>query len=147
MGVVAWMTGASFIFPSLGPTAYILAFDRKVSHSARVVIGGHACGVAGGLAGYHLIATPHTLMILGDAFALPALLLGLAAVVSIALTSFLMLWLKVSHPPACATTLIISLAMLSKVTDGLVILLAVSVLYAGYWILQKSIGPSDSPDD
>lgn len=139
MSLVAWVTGAPFIFPSLGPTAYILAFDRKISYSAKVVIGGHACGVIGGLASYYFIVAPHNLLMITEAFSPAGLLLGLGAITSIAICTFLMLWFHVSHPPACATTLIVSLGILPRWIDGLIILIAVGILYCGYWIFQKTI--------
>jgi membrane protein implicated in regulation of membrane protease activity len=67
----------------------------------------------------------------------PGIFLGLGAVLAIAITTFLMLWFQVSHPPACATTLIISLGILPYWYDGLVILIAVAILYFTYWIFQK----------
>jgi hypothetical protein len=29
LGVIAWGSGQPFVFPSLGPTAFVLAFDRQ----------------------------------------------------------------------------------------------------------------------
>jgi hypothetical protein len=29
LGAVAWVTGQPFIFPSLGPSAFVLAFERR----------------------------------------------------------------------------------------------------------------------
>ena len=137
LSIIAWALGAPFIFPSLGPTAYILAFDQKRSHSARVVIGGHACGILGGLVSYYLVVDPYSLLLLSEAVSTPGIFLGLGAVLSIAITTFLMLMFQVSHPPACATTLIISLGILPYWYDGLVILIAVVILYCVYWVYQK----------
>jgi hypothetical protein len=132
MGVIAWVTGNVFVFPSLGPTAYMLAFDRVASTSARVVIGGHACGVLGGLAGYRLFGDPYHLLMFAEPLSGAGAGLALGAVCSIALTAMLMLSLRVSHPPACATTLIISLGILPRLADAAVILLGVAILYGGY---------------
>ena len=137
LGLIAWISGNPFIFPSLGPTAYILAFDQKISHSAKVVIGGHACGILGGLVSYHLFVAPHNLMMLSEAVSTQGIFLGSGAVFAIAITTFLMLSFQVSHPPACATTLIISLGILPRWYDGLVILSAVTIMYITYWIYQK----------
>lgn len=106
---IVWSVGAPFIFPRLGPTAYILAFDQKRSHSARGVIGGHACGILGGLVSYYLIVDSYNLLMITETVSTPGIFLGLGAVLAIAITTFLMLLFQVSHPPACATTLIISL--------------------------------------
>lgn len=137
LSLIAWISGAPFIFPSLGPTAYILAFDQKRSHSARVVIGGHACGIIGGLVSYYLVVDPYNLLMLTETVSASGIFLGLGAVLAIAITTFLMLLFQVSHPPACATTLIISLGILPHWYDGLVILVAVIIIYYIYWIYQK----------
>jgi len=142
LSLIAWASGSPFIFPSLGPTAYILAFDRKQSHSARVVIGGHACGILGGLVSYYLVVEPYNLLMITEVISTSGIFLGLGAVLAIAITTFLMLGLQMSHPPACATTLIISLGILPYWYDGLVILIAVAILYFTYWIFQKmTLGP------
>jgi len=42
LGVVAWVSGQPFIFPSLGPSAFILAFERTGEHTwPGWVIGSH----------------------------------------------------------------------------------------------------------
>jgi CBS-domain-containing membrane protein len=101
------------------------------------VIGGHACGILGGLVSYYLVVDPYSLLLLSEAVSTPGIFLGLGAVLSIAITTFLMLMFQVSHPPACATTLIISLGILPYWYDGLVILIAVVILYYVYWVYQK----------
>lgn len=139
VGVIAWLSGRPFIFPSLGPTAYVLAFDimpdRK--HSLRTVIGGHGCGVLGGFLCYHLLVSPNTLMGLTEPVSFMGALLGLGAVAALMTTTFLMLMFNASHPPACATTLIISLGILSDPIDGLFIMGAVLLMYIGYWLVQN----------
>jgi hypothetical protein len=45
-----------------------------------------------------------------------------------------------SHPPACATTLIISLGILPEWSDGLVIFMSVIIIYLFYYGFQKSMG-------
>lgn len=143
LSLIAWALGTPFIFPSLGPTAYILAFDRKRSHSARVVIGGHACGIIGGLISYYLVVDPNNLLMLTEAISTPGIFLGAGAVLAIAISTFLMLLFQVSHPPACATTLIISLGILPYWYDGIIILIAVVILYYTYWVFQKMTSDPD----
>ncbi|MEX0648829.1 MAG: HPP family protein [Balneolaceae bacterium] len=133
-GIIAWLTGKPFIFPSLGPTAYLLAFDYKKTHSARVVIGGHICGVAAGLISYWLIADPHTMVQISGALSSSGWYLSAGSAAALALTTILMLSFNVSHPPACATTLIISLGILPGWDDGLYIILAVGLMYGIYWL-------------
>lgn len=137
LGVVAWLTGSLFIFPSLGPTAYILAFDDQLSYSASVVIGGHGCGIVGGLISYMFIVNPVQLLHLAEPLSSIGLQLALGSVISLMITAFLMLWFQISHPPACATTLIVSLGIMPHWQDGMLILIAVTIMYAFYWLYQK----------
>lgn len=45
-GVVAWVTGTPFVFPSLGPTAYLLA-SQRTRNRGRLgrVVAGHVVAV------------------------------------------------------------------------------------------------------
>jgi CBS-domain-containing membrane protein len=132
LGAVAWGTGAPFIFPSLGPTAFLLSI-RPQGHNARrawAVIGGHAWGVAAGLASYHLLLSGASLMDLQAPGTWVGLGLAASGTVATALTSALMIGTRSVHPPACATTLIVSLGLLSTPTEGAVIVGAVTTLYA-----------------
>jgi CBS-domain-containing membrane protein len=131
LGAVAWGTGAPFIFPSLGPTAFLLSI-RPQGHDARrawAVIGGHAWGVAAGLASYHLLLSGASLMDLQAPGTQLGLALAASGTLATALTSALMIGTRSVHPPACATTLIVSLGLLSTPMEGAVIVGAVTILY------------------
>jgi CBS-domain-containing membrane protein len=88
-------------------------------------LAGHSIGI---LAGWF------ALVVFGLQHAGPALAVGVtsarvgAAAVSLGLTALLMVWLAVPHPPAGATTLIISLGVLTTFTDFVVLLLGVVLL-------------------
>ncbi|MFT4947254.1 MAG: hypothetical protein ACI8TL_001494, partial [Natronomonas sp.] len=50
LGGVAWASGQPFVFPSLGPSAFILAFDRRSDRTTTYrIVGSHAIG---GVAGF-----------------------------------------------------------------------------------------------
>ncbi len=138
--LVAWLTGRPFIFPSLGPSAFSLVIDGDGEESARRVVGGHLLGVLGGLVAYHLVAQGVSLAHLPAQFSLPMLRLGASGVISVVLTSLGMLAARAVHPPACATTLIVSLGVLSTVGDALYIMLAVSLMYALHRLLSPGHG-------
>ncbi len=123
-GLAAWLTGQPLIFPSLGPTAFALVFDRR-ENDARQVIGSHLIGVAGGLIAYHTLAQGLTLAALRPVFSMDGLRIVASGVLSIGLTTLAMAVLRLSHAPACATTLIVSLGVLPAVTDGVLIMVAV----------------------
>lgn len=139
---MAWFTGAAFIFPSLGPTAYLLASDEQFSYSANTVIGGHACGVIGGWVSYHVIAAPYDMMHISGAMSYEGLMLVSGSVIAIILTIVLMLLFNASHPPACATTLIVSLGILPSWQDSILIVLAVTGIYLTYLLYQKGMSSS-----
>lgn len=142
LGIIAWFSGNAFIFPSLGPTAYLMAADWDMKLSPREVIGGHICGVIGGWISYFWMVSPATMINLSGLQSDAGLQIALGAGLAIFITSFLMILTKTSHPPACATTLIISLGFLPNLHDGLIIIFAVVVLFGLYqflfWIIDKA---------
>src|SRR6266567_3135872 len=126
MAALAVVTHSPFIFPSLGPTAFLFFYTPTApSASPRNTIIGHAIGVA---AGYF------SLVVTGLTMAGPALAVGvtwprvIAAALSLGLTSGLMVLFKSPHPPAGATTLIISLGFITNPWLLLVLLVAVVLL-------------------
>ncbi len=123
-GLAAWLIGQPLIFPSLGPTAFALVFDRR-GNDVRQVIGSHVIGVVGGLIAYHTLANGLTLAALRPAFSIDGLRIVASGVISIGLTTLAMTALRLSHAPACATTLIVSLGVLPAITDGILIMVAV----------------------
>lgn len=138
LGLVAWGTGKPFIFPSLGPTAFVLSVQSQADHaSAWVVVGSHAWGTLAGLASYHLLASGGTLMILQTPMSEVGGLLAASGTVAMLLTSALMIGTRSVHPPACATTLIVSLGLLPTVREGALIIAAVALLYGLSWGWQK----------
>lgn len=110
--LAAWATAKPLLFPSLGPTAFVLALNRNEGNSFRQVLGGHFAGVVAGLFCYHLFATQLSLESIPPAWSLGGLKLVASGVLSVMLTAVAMLLTETSHSPACATTLIVSLGLL-----------------------------------
>jgi CBS domain-containing membrane protein len=126
MSVLAVLTHSPFVFPSLGPTAFLFFYTPTApSASPRNTLIGHAVGAG---AGYL------SLVVTGLTMAGPALAAGvtwprvIAAGLSLGLTSGLMVLFKSPHPPAGATTLIISLGILTKPWQLLLLMVAVVLL-------------------
>jgi len=148
MALAALVTGAPFIFPSLGPTAFLLFYTPMVATACpRNTLGGHAIGAA---AGYF------ALVVFGLQHAGPALSTGVtasrvgAAALSLGLTSGLMVWARVPHPPAGATTLIVSLGILYEPWQLVVLMLAVFLLVLQGFVINRIAGipyPVWSPHD
>jgi CBS domain-containing membrane protein len=138
MAALAVLTRSPFIFPSLGPTAFLFFYTPTApSASPRNTIIGHAVGV---IAGYF------SLLITGLTMAGPALAVGvtwprvIAAALSLGLTAGLMVLLKSPHPPAGATTLIISLGILTKPWQLLLLMVAVILLTLQAIIINRAAG-------
>ncbi|WP_410766831.1 HPP family protein [Haloferax sp. DFSO60] len=131
LGVLAWATGQPFIFPSLGPSAFVLAFEtQREKVRPRRVIGGHLIGALAGFVAYSVLASGVSLTAVPPALSIEGLRLVLSGIVSVAVTGWGMLATDTVHPPACATTLIVSLGLLSSVAEVGVIVVSVGVLVA-----------------
>ena len=135
---VAMLSHTPFIFPSLGPTAFLVFFTPiSPTASPRHTVYGHAIGI---LCGYG------ALWVTGLADAPPAMVAGVdgarvvAAALSLASTGALMILLKAAHPPAGATTLIISLGIVSKPFYLLIIEVAVVLLALQAIVINRLAG-------
>jgi CBS-domain-containing membrane protein len=102
-------------------------------------MGGHLIGVAGGLLAYHLVAGGTSLAAFPPVHSLPLLRLAASGVISVALTTFVMLKLRAEHPPACATTLIVSLGIMASLRDAVCIMLAVILMYAAHKVTARQV--------
>jgi CBS-domain-containing membrane protein len=138
MALVALVTGEPFVFPSLGPTAFLLFYTPLLpAASPRNTVCGHAIGAA---AGYL------SLIVFGltdDAPALATSVTGSrvgAAALSLGLTSGAMVWARVPHPPAGATTLIVSLGILREPEQLAVLMVAVVLLVVQGFVINRLAG-------
>lgn len=137
VGLLAVATGQPAIFPSLGPTAYVLAVEHEGPRTARRrVIGGHAIGVLAGLLAYHAVAPGIVVTVGLEPLSEDALRLAGAGVAAVTLTSWGMLAADAVHPPACATTLVVSLGLLPGPVDGMIILASVGVLSESHRVIE-----------
>lgn len=135
---LAELTGSPFVFPSLGPTAYLFFFaPLGESSSPRHAILGHAIGLVCGYGAYVAMGS--------HGFAVTSLTEVswhevMAAAISLAATGAVMVLLRVSHPPAGATTMIVSLGILTKVEYLVIIEIAVILLTAQAWVINRMAG-------
>ncbi|HEX6554021.1 MAG TPA: HPP family protein [Ktedonobacteraceae bacterium] len=126
MAAFAVILHSPFIFPSLGPTAFHY-FSRQITPTAspRNAIIGHLIGT---VAGYF------SLVVTGLTATGPAIANGvtwprvIAAALSLGLTAGLMILFHASHAPAGATTLIISLGILTQPWQLVVLMTAIILL-------------------
>jgi len=138
MSAAAVVTRQPLIFPSLGPTAFLLFYTPTApAASPRNTICGHAIGAA---AGYL------SLVLFGLTQAAPALATEVtwarvgAAALSLGLTSGVMVWCGVPHPPAGATTLIVSLGILREPEQLVVLMVAVALLVLQAYVINHAAG-------
>jgi CBS-domain-containing membrane protein len=123
---LAVVSHTPFVFPSVGPTAFLLYFmPAAPTASPRNTLCGHAVGIGCGYAALCLVGLEHA----------PSAILEeihwsrvLAAALSLAATGSLMILLRVVHPPAGATTLIVSLGFITAPAHLCAIEVAVALL-------------------
>src|SRR5215471_17511401 len=138
LALLAVVTGVPFVFPSLGPTAYQLFFSPRAESSApRNTLIGHSIGLVCGYAGFRVAGLPVSTALAGSDFDWRPVV---AAALSLASTAALMILLKASHPPASATTLIVSLGIITKLPYLAIIEIAVLVLTAQAFCINRLAG-------
>jgi len=138
LGLLALFTGSPFVFPSLGPTAYLFFFSplSEVS-SPRNTILGHAIGLICGYAAFALVVASSPPFGMNPGVHGPRLL---AAALSLSATGALMALLRISHPPAGATTLIVSLGIISQPKELVIIEVAVTLLTIQAFVINRIAG-------
>lgn len=135
---LAMLTRTPMVFPSLGPTAFLFFFTPTLpTASPRNTIYGHIIGIACGYGALWLMGLQH---------APPAMVMGVdlarigAAALSLAATGAVMILFKAAHPPAGATTLIISLGIITRPQHLAIMLLAVVLLTIQAIVLNRLAG-------
>lgn len=138
LALLALLTGSPFVFPSLGPTAYLFFFSPTAEASSpRNTILGHAIGLIFGYAAFGLtVASSPPFGMHPGVHAARVL----AAALSLSATGALMALFRISHPPAGATTLIVSLGIISQPKELVIIEIAVVLLTAQALAINRLAG-------
>lgn len=138
LGLLAFVTRNPFVFPSLGPTAYLFFFSPLAkAASPRNAILGHAIGLICGYSALILTGASLSPFQSHPGIYWPSIF---AAALSLSATGALMVLLRASHPPAGATTLIVSLGIISKPKDLIIIEIAVLLLTAQAVAINRLAG-------
>jgi CBS domain-containing membrane protein len=138
LALLALVTGNPFVFPSLGPTAYLLFFSPLAKASSpRNTILGHAIGLICGSGAFVLTGAGSIPFGGHPGIFWPKIL---AAALSLSATGAFMALLDVSHPPAGATTLIVSLGIIARPRELVVIEVAVFLLVAQALLINRLAG-------
>lgn len=134
IGLVADISRSPFIFPSLGPSAImLLAHPLRKDSSPRHTVIGHLIGAASGY--FALWVTG--LLGVGFSTQIDAQRV-LAGAIAIGLTAGITILLKSEHAPAGATTLIVSLGILPRLSDFLYLMAAVVMLVILVFIINRA---------
>lgn len=138
LALLALVSRNPFVFPSLGPTAYLLFFSPlgKTS-SPRNTICGHAIGLICGYAAFMVTGAGALPFASHPGIFWPRIL---AAALSLSATGAVMVLLDVGHPPAGATTLIVSLGIIAKLRELAIIEVAVLLLVAQALVINRLAG-------
>ena len=137
-GLIALALHQPLLFPSLGPTAY-LAFERptEANSSVRNALIGH---------GLALLIALAALQVFGLANHPPALQEGMtiarliAAVLALAITSAVLVMLDAEHPPAGATSLLVTLGLFKGLQGALVIVAGVLIVVTASFLINRALG-------
>ncbi|MFW6074757.1 MAG: HPP family protein [Chloroflexota bacterium] len=147
-GLAAHFAEQPLLFPSLGPTALLL-FERPLSIQAspRNTLIGHLVGIlagAGALATFGLLDAPSVIQ---EGVTFPRIA---AAALSLAVTGAILLLARAQHPPAGATTLLVSLGLLTSLAQMISVAIGVLLLTVSSWLINRALGipvPAWAPDE
>lgn len=138
LALLALVSRNPFVFPSLGPTAYLLFFaPLGRTSSPRNTIIGHAIGLICGYGAFVITGAGALPFGLHPGIFWPRIV---ASALSLSATGAFMVLLDVSHPPAGATTLIVSLGIISKPRELVIIEVAVFLLVAQALVINRLAG-------
>jgi CBS-domain-containing membrane protein len=139
LGVAALVTDSPLVVPPIGASVFLVAtMPGVVAATPRAVVGGHAIGLGAGFVALAVLGLrdhPTALVegMTGHRVAATALALGL--------TCAGMVLFAVPHPPAGATTLVVSLGLVREPLDLLVVLAAVTVVAGQGRLVARLEGP------
>jgi CBS domain-containing membrane protein len=146
IGVFAWLTDLPLVFPSLGPTAFIL-FSAPMSPAAapRSAVLGHLVGLLSGFLIWQAMA-----LLTGGSTSSDAggWQIFCGASLSLALTCLLLVRLSCPHAPACASAMLVAVGSLSHWYELCFMALGVVWLAAQAVVMNRLAGlpvPTWSP--
>src|SRR5262252_962332 len=135
---LAMLFKTPFIFPSLGAIAFLVFFTPTTpAASPRNTLCGHAIAIVCGYVALWVTGLQHAGPAVVTEFGSGRIL---AAALSLATTGALMIRLNVPHPPAAATTLIVSLGLVTKPAYLVVLEAGVALLVVQAIIINRLTG-------
>lgn len=130
-GAVGLITQAPWLFPSLGPTV-MLFFESPEQPASRPLnaLVGHGTGLVAGLGSFLALGLAGTPSVPVGGLTPGSLLAG---ALSVAITTLVLTLLGLPHPPAGATTLIVSLGIFAEPAQLLSMAGAIVLVSAAGW--------------
>jgi CBS-domain-containing membrane protein len=137
-GLLAWVLSEPLVFPSLGATAFLF-FETPMAEvaSPRNTIIGHGVGALvayGWLNVFDLVGEPSAIATEFTAGRVACVALSLA------FTGGILRLLRAAHPPAGATTVIVSIGLLTTARQLAVLGAGVLLLALSAWLLNRLLG-------
>lgn len=135
---IALITQEPFIFPSVGASAFILFYRPLVAAaSPRNVLLGHTIGVLTGWASlwmFGLLGAPSAFDAGMDTMRVAATAVGMG------LACAMMVWMRAAHPPAAATSLLVSMGLISSLWHLPLLLAGASILVLQALVMHRIAG-------
>jgi CBS domain-containing membrane protein len=137
-GLLAWALDEPLVFPSLGATAFLF-FETPMAEvaSVRNTLIGHSVGTLVAffwLSVFGLVGEPSAITAGFTAERVACVALSLAG------TGGILRLLRAAHPPAGATTVIVSIGLLTTVEECAILLTGVLLLSVAAWSLNRALG-------
>lgn len=138
VGLAAAVFHQPLLFPSLGPSVFLFV-EAPLGESASVrnTLLGHLIGLGFGLGALAALGLWNAPSVLHEGVT-PARVA--AAALAVAATSAALVWLRMPHPPAGATTLIVALGLLTGTRAAIVIPAGVMLVTVVAWLVNRSLG-------
>lgn len=146
LGLLTWVLGERFLLPSLGPSIFVLAtLPDEEFHLPRRFVGGQFIGLAGAFVATEVLVGGLAAQGHVQPFSPFVLRQVAASLIAVVLTTVGMHATNLQHPPAYATTLIVSLGFLNTLTSLGNFLLAVVLMAGVHEFIGKRLPIWDLP--
>ena len=137
-GLLAWGLDEPLVFPSLGATAFLF-FETPLAEvaSVRNTFIGHAVGAGVAFVWLNVFGLVHEPSAIAEGFTAERVA---CVALSLAFTGGILRLLRAAHPPAGATTVIVSIGLLTTWDDLLILFAGVALLTMSAWTLNRLLG-------
>lgn len=137
-GLLAWALDEPLVFPSLGATAFLF-FETPMAEvaSIRNTIIGHSVGAGVAFVWLNVFGLVGDPSAIAEGFAADRVA---CVALSLAFTGGILRLLRAAHPPAGATTVIVSIGLLTTWDELLILMAGVALLSISAWALNRLLG-------